>query len=275
MDQNRPTTESDQLALLRQLLLREERSLIDKHETLFEKEDELDQKIGPIIEAHLDLMRSKFPEQYNKHVDQMIVHRIANSKDEIIGAIYPELGRMIKKYVQFQIEQLRESIALQVAESKQSIFFWRRKKSAAAIADHAIAHSIPTKVEQVFLIKYPEGTIISHASAGESLAPEAVAGMLTALKAFITDAFEKQEQQMQFIQYDTQVLLLEHYHSYYFAALLSGPITKVEQELISEKMYNFLQAEFITMQQAQSATTRKVISQRLSEYFELENTTTY
>jgi hypothetical protein len=265
--QQSDTHELDQLEILRKLLLREERTLIAKHEQIFEKEEELDQKIGPIIEAHLELLRNKFPEHYKNTVDQMIQHRLASSKDEIIGMLYPELGQMIKQYINHQLTMLRESIEAQIANTKRSLFFWQRKKHIADEANNIIASAISVQIEEIFLIKYPDGTIIGHAARGEALAPDAVAGMLTAISAFVSDAFEKQSQSLQLIQYQTHVLLLEHYHSYYFAALLSGPVTRTEQERLSGYMNQFLQQEYLTLENGRDTMMRNEISEKLNASF--------
>jgi hypothetical protein len=268
--QSNTTQEVDQLETLRKLLLREERSMIAKHEQILEKEEALEEKIGPIIEAHLEMLRNKFPDHYKKTVDNMIQHRLASSKDEIIGMLYPELGSMIKQYINHQMTMLRESIEAQIANTKQSLFFWKRKNIAKQ-TDTFFSNAIRVQIEEIFLIKYPDGTIIGHAARGEALAPDAVAGMLTAIKAFVSDAFATREQGLQLIQYETHVLLIEQFHSYYFAALVSGPVTRSEQEQLSRYMNRFLQQEYLELEQNQELDTRKLISDKLNTSF-VENT---
>jgi hypothetical protein len=269
-------SDQEKWEILRTLLLGEEKKLVERHQNILETEEALDQKIGPIIESHLELMKLKFPEQYKKQVDLMIKHQLANSKDEIIGAIYPELGMLIKKYIQHQIQQLRDSIASQISETKSSVFFWKKKKHALQAADTILAQTHKPQLEEIFLIKYPEGTIIAHAARnGMGTAPDAVAGMLTAIKAFVSDAFEKNEQHVHLIQYQTEVLLLEHYHSYYFATLLSGAITITEQNEISEKMYRFLQSEYVNLHRAESQISRKLLSEKLDDHFLQQKPTKY
>jgi hypothetical protein len=268
MSTTKPTlTELEQLETLRRLLLRDERSMIAKHEMILSQDEALEQKIGPVIEAHLDVMRTQFPEEYKQVVDNLIKHRLASSKDEIIGMLYPEIGGMIKSYVQLQMTLLRESVAAQLQASKKSIFFWRKPSPAVQLADQMIAQASRVHIEEIFLIEYPAGTIIGHAARHISTSPDAVAGMLTAIKAFVSDAFAKQEQNLQLIQYDTHILMLEHYHSFYFAALLSGPVTRSEQDALSEKMRQFLQHEYLSLKEAKTDVARKLISLGLATTF--------
>jgi hypothetical protein len=260
-----PDNEDLLLEQLRDLLLRDERSMLAKHEQIFETEQALDARIGPIIQAHLDLLKRNFPEQYKRQVEQIVKAQIANSKNEIISAIYPDLGVMIKRYIQYQFELLRESIAAQIKQSKRSLQFWKKNLPEQLEADMLISEAQVASIEEVFLIKYPAGTIIGHAFRGESLSPDAIAGMLTALKAFVEDAFAVKKQNINLIKYDTYYLLIEHYHAFYFAVLLSGPLTAFEQEALAERLTDFLRAEYQTFEE--EGVERELLSRKLDQFF--------
>jgi len=50
-----------------------------------------------------------------------------------------------------------------------------------------------------------------------------LAGMLTAIKSFVEDAFMSEEQNLETINYELYTLHIQNFYNYYITAVISGP----------------------------------------------------
>ena len=102
---------------LREILLekdweeREElaQKLVDLDDQLNSR-NRLEEKIQPIFDDERKNLRDKFPELFGPQITATISKQIRESQDEVVEALYPILGRMIKKYITSEIEKLSEKI---------------------------------------------------------------------------------------------------------------------------------------------------------------------
>ncbi|MEN8816984.1 MAG: hypothetical protein ABF274_08970 [Nonlabens sp.] len=70
--------------------------------------------------------------------------------------------------------------------------------------------------------------------------------MLTAIKAFVEDAFKEKQHNLQSIEYDLYEIYLHSFHKYYIASAVSGTFTgRLENEL---ENFNFKISEDINKQ---------------------------
>jgi hypothetical protein len=77
-----------------------------------------------------------------------------------------------------------------------------------------------TSVEQIFVIEKGSGLIISSVSKQESIDEDMIAGMLTAIKSFVEDAFKRDLQSLELIQYELFEIHIQNFTSYYFAVVI-------------------------------------------------------
>jgi len=66
---------------LKEILLKEERARIDG------------------IQKQLDVLKNEFPKEYEEVVNKLIQQKLKDSQDDIVNAIFPSVGKMIKKYI--------------------------------------------------------------------------------------------------------------------------------------------------------------------------------
>ena len=84
---------------------------------------------------------------------------------------------------------------------------------------------------------------MAHAAISTDTDADIIAGMFTAIKAFVEDAFQKKSEELEMIQYGTYKIFVQSFHSYYMAAAISGSMSNEEREQLQTKMYDFAEKE--------------------------------
>jgi hypothetical protein len=236
-------TEAEQINQLRDILLKEDRNtLMGVHQVLNDKAL-LAEKISPIVEEHLAYLKQHFPNEYAKIVDKIIEKKLKDSQEELLQIIYPKLGQMITRYIQLQFQLLKENIDNQIKNTVKKLnFFSRLKNRLMGIKESDIVMASLDKavLEEIFLIQRPSGLLMGNASLETAINRDVVAGMLTAIKAFSEDAFERTNEDLELIQYGTYRILLHTFPNYYFALALTGSISTKESEEFRQNIIDFV-----------------------------------
>jgi len=234
-------SDSDQQKLqqLRELLLIEDRRAIAEIQQLIETREDLAERIDPIIENHLDELEKNFPDAYVRVVQKLVDDRIRQTQDEIINMIYPHLGLMIKKFISNELRLLREPVDRQLRLSPLSVRYRKHNKSSVEI----ILEAQGSNVEEVYVISHESGLLLGSASASETADKDMIAGMLTAIKAFVEDAFKRTDEELRAIQYGNYEIIVQNFFNYYIAIALSGTPSEQEKYLLTQKMFEFAQKE--------------------------------
>ncbi len=243
--------QEDKLSILKDILLTDEReyvsSIQEKIEALEEtinKRNNLSQKIDPIINDKLNVFVQEMPTTLGATITKSLKEEIKNSQDAVVEALYPIMGKLIKKYVQSEIAKLTEKINEQMSSTFSFKGFKRKIKSKAkgvSEADLIIQEQFRPTIEQIMVIEKGSGLLISRYSKTQNIDAEMVAGMLTAIKSFVEDAFEKGGQDLNYIEYDTYHIHIQNFSSYYIAVVISGPYNKVYKSKLEDILLDFAQ----------------------------------
>ncbi|GAA4066747.1 hypothetical protein GCM10022389_09530 [Flavobacterium cheonanense] len=237
-------TDSEKLIKLKELLLSEERDFaqnilqkLDSLEDTVNTHEKLSEKVNPIIDKKIDT----FVEEIPTKLGPVIADALTKSQDKVVEALFPIIGKMIKKYIQQEIKVLSDSINSQV-QTTFSIKTWQRKVKAifTGVSEKEIILSEmnQTSVEQIFVIEKGSGLIISSASKQESIDEDMIAGMLTAIKSFVEDAFKKDQQSLESIQYELFEIHIQNFTSYYFAVVISGGFDASFKNKLENKLFD-------------------------------------
>lgn len=235
-------TEDEKLALLKTILLTDEREYAESisakinilEETLRERQ-KLSEKISPIIKEELEEFSANIPISLGPIITATLKKQIEESKDEVVEALYPILGKMIKKYISQEIKILtekvnstaKETLSVQGLKRKIKSIFTGVSENEIILSDLAKAH-----IEQVFVIEKGSGILLGSYQIKETLDEDMISGMLTAIKAFVEDAFKETSHDLQSIEYDLYEIHLHSFHKYYIATAVSGTFTEtLENEL--------------------------------------------
>ena len=221
--------EEDPFELLRDLLFDEYRqqitrmrrevaemtTLLDALERQIQDEDALIATITPVIAG-------------------AIRTNISESRDEMIDALYPIMGRLVQRSVTEAMRDLAHRIDQQMRRTLDFQSLLRRVKAriqGVSEAEMAMRDALPFQVDEIFLIHRETGLLLLHRSRHEDSAQESatdgdsdiISGMLTAINDFTQDAFgRRDEESLNEIQYGGRSILLEAAHLVYVAVVIEG-----------------------------------------------------
>lgn len=231
---------------LKSILLREEREKVDKLETIVENKKDLSERVDPIIEEHIRKLQTEFPDHYKAVVNRMMEQKIQESSEEIVNAIYPVLGQMIKKYISYQFQMLKDSIDQQINTTFSGKgMIGRIKASLFGVKPSEVILSNIDKplISEVFVIQRNSGLLIASASVHKTIDQDVVAGMLTAIKSFVEDAFDSGQQSLGSIEYDTHKIIIQNFPNYYIAVAMQGSISAKHKDELADRLLSFAEEE--------------------------------
>ncbi|MFP2996948.1 cell envelope biogenesis protein OmpA [Spongiivirga sp. MCCC 1A20706] len=242
---------SDKLEILKELLLTDEReyaeSITKKLEVLEEtvnKRNKLSPKVEPIIEDKLDEFVEEIPKTLGPTITAALKEEIANSQDSVVEALYPIMGRMIKRYVQSEIQKLREQLTQQI-NSRYTIKGIKRRLKAKSLgineSDLMLYEQGAPKIHQMFVIEKGSGIIKASLNKDQTIDQDMIAGMLTAIKSFVEDAFQTDEQELQLIEYDLYTIHIQNFSEYYIAVVISGVFDVSHRSKLEDLLLKFAQ----------------------------------
>jgi len=264
---------SDKLEILKELLLTDEReyaeSITKKLEALEEtvnKRNKLSPKVEPIIQDKLDEFVKEIPETLGPTITEALKIEISNSQDAVVEALFPIMGRMIKRYVQHELQLLQENITEQINNRFTIKGFKRRikaKRAGVSEAELMLLEQGDTKLHQLFIIEKGSGIIKGSLTKDDTIDREMIAGMLTAIKSFVEDAFHTDEQELQLIEYDLYTIHLQNFSQYYIAVVLSGIFDTKARGKLEDLLLKFAQYKI----NKTDLNNQQKFSNKLKEYF--------
>ena len=258
------------MSQLRDILLKEDRSTLTELQEILNNKSLLSGRVNPIIEEHLDFLKHNFPKEYAKIVDRLIEQKLKDSQQQILDIVYPVMGKMITKFVNLQMQQLKEGIDAQINGIFSRQGFVKHIKNrilGVKTSDMLIAAADKPILEEIFVIERDSGLMFGSAALFPSLNRDVVAGMLTAIKSFVEDAFERDNEDLEMIQYGTYRILLQNYPFYYFALALSGTVSASESEILRGQIVDFIDKTDELRVADVTDETQNRLSQLLEEHF--------
>ena len=99
------------------------------------------------------------------------------------------------------------------------------------------------KIEEIYIIQRDSGLLLANASSAKTMDKDMIAGMLTAIKAFAEDAFKREEEELQSIQYGTYELFIHTFYSFYFAFAINGSLNSADKSKLSDDALQFAERE--------------------------------
>ncbi|NIA11575.1 MAG: hypothetical protein GWP10_18105 [Nitrospiraceae bacterium] len=236
--QNHPETP---LEKLKAILLTEEsarvaelRQEIKSLRGQLENKERLIQTLNPVLaealEKKISQSRDEMADVLAPVMGAAIKKQVHEAKEDVVDALYPVIGRMISKAVAESMKKLAASINERVNETfdfKLLITKIKAKLFGLNAGEMILAEKGSSRLEEVFLIDKRSGLLIAQAGAfpkkGESDDSQVIAGMLTAIKMFVEDAFSSaKEGELQEIAYSDRTIRIDPGRNTYLAAVFSG-----------------------------------------------------
>ena len=264
--------EARNLALLKQILLKEDRGEVEDIKSIINNPEQLSKKVSPIIEEHLEYLKKNFPSEYNRTIEQIVERKLEHSQEELLQAISPVMGQMVRKYIQHQFQLLKDSLEQRIDDTLNKGPIGRLKMLFGGVKSKALSESIIAEldvpqIEEIYVIEHHSGILLGSASRQETIDLDVIAGMLTAIKSFVEDAFKRGEQQLEMIQYANFSIIMVNFHSYYIAAAVAGSMSKSECIRIEEDLEKFAAEELNINLHKSDGSSNHLIKQKLMRYF--------
>jgi hypothetical protein len=228
-------------------------------------EQRLAQQVGPILEKRIAELQETFPERFGPVITETLKvqikesqddvveaispiitkslkAQIKDSQDEVVEAIYPIMGKLIKKYIQKEIAKLSESVDARMRQMFSFKGFWQRfiyRIKGVKESEVVVQGLLPPVLEEIMVIENDSGLLLANYSIGSNTDPDLVAGMLTAIKAFVEDAYSKSEQDLEYIEYETFTLYLQSFKSFYIVVAISGVLNQAFKDRLNDAVLGF------------------------------------
>ena len=159
-------------------------------------------------------------------VELAIRQSVRRDPQPLAEAIFPVIGPAIRRAIAAAIDGLIESmnraaeLAFSLTALRWRIEAWRTGRSFGAVV---IAHRLRYSVEQIFLIQRDSGLLLAHVSRTETLTPDVVSGMLTAIQEFVRESFSlTSRESLRTLQAGELTVLLEQGPTALLAAVIRG-----------------------------------------------------
>jgi hypothetical protein len=268
--------QDEKLKRIKDILLTDERAFTSaieakiKHlESTVNEKQKLSTKVDPIIDEKLEDFIKEIPETLGPTITKALKKEIKESQDAVVEALFPILGKMIKRYIQHEMQLLSERINTQLNKTFSFKHLFRKAKSKASglsESDLILQEQSNPKIEQIILIEKGSGVVLATYSKTKMADEDMVAGMLTAIKSFVEDAFTKEDQNLQYIEYDLYHIHLQNFSSFYIAIVVSGAYNIIYRDQLEDQILTFSNKHKIT----ELLDNKLLLTQKLETFFKHE-----
>ncbi|WP_297764634.1 cell envelope biogenesis protein OmpA [uncultured Muriicola sp.] len=238
--------EQAKLETLKELLFPDDRGAVEDIskriqllELIINDQKKLADRVDPLVDDKINAFTKSMPDTLGPTITATLKKEIKNHKDEVVDALYPVLGKMVKKYVAQEIKILSEKIDNQLSFIKT----WKRKMRSwfgGPTEEQLLMRELASAtIEQVLLIERDTGILKASYSVTNSIDEEMISGMLTAIKGFVEDAFKKKNQNLELIQYELYNIHLQSFVTHYVAVVISGNYHLKSKNKLQDIIFNF------------------------------------
>jgi len=261
---NLQNNNQNQLELLKQLLLENElkqlkqlASKLSKLEIEWDSSETIEQKVRPVfddvllsnlsqkdsktIEILASYLASVITTSTNQDIEKLshalqtvispaISNEIENNKDKMIDTLYPIMGGMISKYVTQSIKEMMEHINQKIEDGLSFDRYKRKIKSkltGVSEVELLLEESSDAIISSILIIHKETGLMIAEAHQENKELDDAVmvASMASAIKDFVNDWIQNQEEnvsEVQILSYGNATLYIESAGSVYMIAFMES-----------------------------------------------------
>ncbi|MDT0558498.1 cell envelope biogenesis protein OmpA [Ichthyenterobacterium sp. W332] len=265
--------QEEKLSIIKDILLTDERefaSSIEKKinilQTTLNKKEHLADKVDPIIDDKLNAFIKEIPQTLGPTITEALKEEITNSQDAVVEALFPILGKMVKRFIQNEMRLLSEKINNQLNKTFSFKRFFSNPKSnkkGVTKADRILQKQFNPKIEQLIFVEKGSGIVLAEYSKEKAIDEDMVAGMLTAIKSFVEDAFKKESQDLNYIEYDHFHIHLQNFSSYYIAVIVSGAYNVIFKDKLEDKLLEFT-STFVSSKDLKNKTK---LTQKIKDFF--------
>lgn len=246
------TKENQMLDIIRNIILevdREAQGKIREDVDLLKKElleeEQFYSHLDPYFEQKITYLQANFPSIFGPFISTAIKMQIRDSRDEVVDALYPIIGKLVQKYINYQMQELGERIDNWFKNiTSASYWFGKVKDSFTGKQEDLSPPSfIPNPIlQEVFVIENDSGLLIGHYSFNNLLDADMIAGMLMGIKSFVEQAFQKGPQELEEVGYSEYRLMIYSAPHFYIVFVLDGIINPSFKRKMYDKSIDLIEA---------------------------------
>ncbi len=212
------------------------------------------QVVEPAIDQKVIKIKAEIDNLSGELIVRNIKQQIRESQPEMIDALYPIIGKLIKKYVQTELENITENINQQI----DNTFSWEsmRREFLSLFGikekDMLLKQATAPQILEAYIIFQESGLLLGQYSRQDVLDRDLVAAMLTAIKSFMRDAFAQGTVgDLDMIEYGQQKIIVLNFQRYYFVAVSAGIVDRAFKEKVLDYLRLFNEAHLASLEDAQ------------------------
>lgn len=241
-------------ARLRELLVGPEQAQIGQLRERVEDPQVRSEDVAETLPESIRHALRTAPEELAEALEQPVtasIHKaISRDSKQFAEALFPVMGPAIRRYIVNAIKELMQGVN-QTLEQSLSLrgMKWRFEawRSGVPFPEIVVRNTLLYRVEQAFLIQPGSGLLMAQVSAGEVTGgdADAISGMLTAIRDFVSDAFIRDGEYhgLDSIEVGEHTVWLVHGADAYLACAIRGiPPLSLRTEL--EQLLDTLQQRY-------------------------------
>jgi hypothetical protein len=273
------TPPNDSFDRLTELLLQGERmrqedfdSALQKLKAELQSEENWKERVEPIIQNYLLRFKKEFPEVYGPVITNALKNQVKEAEAEIVEALFPIMGKMIRRYVGAELDKVRQSInetTTQLLTPEGIMRFIKGKISGVSTADMSLSMLKTATISEILIIDQKTSFVLGSHPLQQDMDKDMVAGMLSAIKSFMQDAFKAKQHEVEQISYGEKQMVFYNTPAYFITVVVEGNPTQDEVNILQAQMAAFSERFHKIIINHQLATRHYVISLELKDYFGL------
>ena len=269
----------DSFERLVELLMQGERLRQEELEAALEKikielgsEENWKHRVLPIIDGYMAQFKKEFPEVYGPVITRAIQAQVKESEAEMIDVLFPIMGKLIRRYVAAEMDKLREAVnekTTQFLTPKGIMKLIRGRVSGVSASEITLSMLKNAKISEILIIDQKTSFLLGSYPLEQEMDKDMVAGMLSAIKSFMQDAFKAQKHDVEQIHYGEKQMIFCNTPAYFITVVVDGNPNQDEVMRLQLQMGAFAE-RFHKIIVNQHLTTRQyLINIELKEYFGL------
>ena len=262
------------ITALKDLLFEEENERYQElSRRIRETSDEIDEKLAnreiPESEFNdiLNRIITVMPDKLGPTITSTLKVQIRESRDDVVQALFPIVGQMIKKYVQQEIQLLTEKIDRQFENAFSFDMLKLRLKAlftGTSYGELVLKQTKEPQVREIFLIEEESGILMASYSKSKSFDQDMMSGMLTAIKTFVEDAMDVEKQGLEMISYDLYKIYVQNFNKFYVAVVLAGVVDEAFKSKLNDQILSFVKDIMLKSENQEE----KELTKSIARYFD-------
>lgn len=194
--------------------------------------DRLRPEISALLRQAIRASRDDMAEALGPVMGEAIRVQIRDSRQEMVAALYPIIGETVQRAITEFGRELQRNIDAQLRTTfgpEGALRALNARLRGVSPAQLALRNALPFQVQELFLIQRESGLLLAHLArpgAEGGADSDLVSGMLTAIRDFVNDAFQRQGEaeviELEEIQYGDERIMVESGSTAYVAAVITG-----------------------------------------------------